>query len=188
MGVKNRIDCELNLLKPVGDQGLFSEDWTKNTYNDNRMFRASGEATEPEFSNFSALFIYEQVTKQYTRSSCKADCKTLFSKGDEKTLREACKQKCKSNCKVTGTCKYKPTRKDVCIGRGLTADCKEKIEVEAIENEKKSQAQYAESFGVSESVRDITSGGKMSTGAKVGVVLGIVLVLGGIGYVVLKKK
>lgn len=188
MGVKNRIDCELNLLKPVGDQGLFSEDWTKNTYNDNRMFRASGEATEPEFSNFLALHIYEAATNQYTRSSCKAECKTLFNKGDEKPLREACKQKCNSKCKMIGKCGYKPTRKDVCIGRDLTGDCKVKVDVEAIEAEKKSQAQYAESFGVSESVRDITSGGKMSTGAKVGVVLGIVLVLGGIGYVVLKKK
>lgn len=108
-----RADKELDLLRPIGAQDLYKADWSKNFVNDNRFFRASG------YSNASGA-----LGSRYSVGECKNICESLFNKGEERTLREACKSTCKSKC-TWMKCKdnYRPTRASVCQGRGLTADC-----------------------------------------------------------------
>jgi len=108
---KFRIDAELDLLKPVGPQGLFSEDPSKLYYNDNNPLRFDG------YSNASGG----------GQNKCKNTCEGLFGKGDEKSLRDSCKSLCKSKCGLTNCHGFTPTRENICISRGLNADCTAKV-------------------------------------------------------------
>lgn len=179
--VKNRIDAEMDLLRPVGPQGLFSEDWSKNTYNDNRFFRADGD--------------WSNAGGKYSVGECKNICESLFARGSEKTLREACKSTCKSKCTWT-KCEggYKPTRESVCLARGLSKDCTEKdpsmVDLTSTlpsGTTKSTEADAAARGG--KGGKGSLKSGSISTGAKIGIGVAIVLVAAGtIWYFKTRKK
>lgn len=55
--------------------------------------------------------------------SCKQVCESLFSRGAELPLRNACKSVCHSKCTLTKCNGYVPTKASICLPRGLTANC-----------------------------------------------------------------
>lgn len=180
---KFKIDEELGLLGPL-HQRLYMEDPSANNYNDTNMMRASGES----FSNFfDAKRPYVPVYR------CKNHCESLFAKGEEKTLREACKSMCKSKCKPL-SCSVSPTRESVCLSRGLNADCTPKVAPEVTPPEVPLTAASSgggKSMGAAPQAAQETTNKAASTSTNktlliVGVIVGV-SVLGLIAFKAFKK-
>lgn len=79
---KTRIDREMGLLAPeVGPQGLRSEDWWRNTYNDNSYYNAGGGNCNQEcFDNhWNALppSFRDGTIGQIQKNSIKAKCTVM---------------------------------------------------------------------------------------------------------------
>lgn len=153
--VRTLLDKELGLLNGPQRHDLSQEDPTKDFYGDDRYFRADGQR------------------------SCKNQCESLFSKGDEKTLREACKSTCKAKCKLL-KCSWTPSRASVCTTRGLNPDCTEK----GVGDFAAPTAQGTQAAPASPPPANQT----MSMGMKIGLGVGALLLIGGVVYIIKRNK
>ena len=106
--VRYRVDAEMGLLVNPGSQNLYSEDPSKNTYNDNRLFRADGG---DDFSNAVG------------KNGCKERCQVLFMHPKDSALKAACNLSCDQKCKSLSCHGYRPTRELICASQGLNANC-----------------------------------------------------------------
>lgn len=115
--------------------------------------------------------------------SCKQACEGLFAKGEEKTLREACKATCGSRCQMLKCNGFWPTRANICLARGLSSDCTLPASPTGYKGTSPTGSPDDRSGGTSgtgTNTNETKTG--MSTGAKIGIAVGAVAVIGAIVY------
>lgn len=170
--IRTRVDAEMGLLGPV-PKNLYSEDWSKNTYNDNRMFRADGGSDE--WNNASGA------------RSCRNTCESLFPDLKDRQLLMRCHATCQSKCGTLSCHGYTPTKSAICLNSGRNADCSVKVNQTAEQIAADKNAALLTSKGGTTTPTGTTN--KMSTPVKM--VIGVVLVgavIGTIWYIRKAKK
>ena len=120
--------------------------------------------------------------------SCKQSCEGLFAKGEEKTLRDACKATCGSRCQMLKCNGFWPTRANICLARGLSSDCTlpssptgyKGTSPTGSPDDRSGGTSGTGTSGTGTNTNETKTG--MSTGAKIGIAVGAVAVIGAIVY------
>jgi hypothetical protein len=159
----------------VGQSDLAVEHWDKDILGIGSPYTYSGASGE-NWSN------------AYGTDNCKDSCKGLFALSSEKHLQDACKKTCEYECNRKSKCpdSFSPTRESVCLKAGLDKNCQE---VTSWTSDAPPPPNDDGSGGVTGDEVVTGAGGEgMSTGSKLGITLGILAVLGTVGYFIFRKK
>lgn len=184
--MNNSINSQLrirNNCNPFGcNPNLMVEDWSLD------MIGADGTygvlSNSPRIKKVSVYGAHgEEFGNFYGTGGCKDDCKGLFP--NNAVLEKACKKTCELECNRKTKCpeSYKPTRSSVCVKAGLSADC---TQSDGFEPSPSTGSGIGETATTTESSG--ASGKGMSTGAKVGITLVVLGVLGAGAYFMFRKK
>ena len=159
----------------VGQSDLAVEHWDKDILGIGSPYTYSG-ANGETYSN------------AWGTNNCKHDCKSLFSLDSEKQLQDGCKKSCENECNYKSKCPdaYVPTRESVCVRAGLDKNCQQISSWGGDTPPPPPPPPPSEGSSAPSSAP--SSGGGMSMGAKVGVTIGILAVLGTAGYFMFKEK
>jgi hypothetical protein len=171
VNIKSRYTRGLHKYQPQ----LGTEDWSLDFYNDTQaignMSNACGEDT---FSNL------------YGTGQCKDHCKSMFP--SDKALEKSCDKTCESRCNRKTKCGTKgdtpfPKRSEVCQKAGLTSTCSGQLGGVDMSGDSFDEQPDIDN----ESGEGTTVSSGMSTGAKVGIALGVLAILGVGGYLIFRK-